>query len=187
MSKVVQIRYTFDMAKYDDIYDAVDDFGLITSAEAKDLGVSNAEMVQLARRGKLERVARGVYRMPVWPYQEATPYALAVKTVGADAYLYGESVAALLELIPTDPSHILVATPTRVRKAAIGNTRIVNRKPGDTVTSYEGVKSQFVGDALLCASKSIGAIRTKQAAGEALKLGYITNQEFSTITKELEL
>ena len=41
------------MSKTDYIYDAVDDFGLITSAEAKELGVSNAELVQQARRGKL--------------------------------------------------------------------------------------------------------------------------------------
>ena len=63
----------------DKIYEAVDDFGLITSAEAQEIGVSNAELVQQERRGKLVRVARGVYRMPVWPYQEAAPYAIAVK------------------------------------------------------------------------------------------------------------
>ena len=34
------------MAKIDLIYEAVDDFGLITSAEAADLGMSRAEMVQ---------------------------------------------------------------------------------------------------------------------------------------------
>ncbi len=186
MSKVVHIRYTFDVAKTDDIYEAVDDFGLITSAEAKALGVSNAELVQLARRGKLERVARGVYRMPVWPYQEAAPYALAVKTVGADAYLYGESVAALLNLIPTDPSRITVATPARVRKTLIGNIRIISRKSDDNVVRYEGVPSQFVGDALVSASKSIGSDRAMQAANGALNLGYITGQEFGVIEKELE-
>ncbi|MEG1841044.1 MAG: type IV toxin-antitoxin system AbiEi family antitoxin domain-containing protein, partial [Raoultibacter sp.] len=73
------------MAKIDDIYNAVDDFGLITSTEARDLGVSNAELVQQARRGKLNRVGRGVYRMPIWPYQEASSYAIAVKTVGPNA------------------------------------------------------------------------------------------------------
>lgn len=88
------------MTKIDDIYDAVDDFGLITSAEARELGVSNTELVQLARRGKLQRVARGIYRMPVWPYQEAAPFAIAVKSAGSGAYLYGESVVALLGLAP---------------------------------------------------------------------------------------
>lgn len=57
------------MAKIDDIYEAVDDFGLITSAEAAELGMSRAEMVQQEKLGKLVRVARGVYRMPIWPSQ----------------------------------------------------------------------------------------------------------------------
>ena len=76
------------MAKIDDIYGAADDYGLVTSAEARALGVSDAEVVQYAARGRLERVARGVYRVPVWPYQEEAPYALAVRAAGEGSYLY---------------------------------------------------------------------------------------------------
>ena len=82
----------------------MDDFGLITFAQARELEVSNTELVQQARRGKLVRVARGVYRMPIWPYQEAAPYAIAVKAAGERAHLYGESVIALLGLAPTGPT-----------------------------------------------------------------------------------
>lgn len=46
------------MAKIDDIYEGVDDFGLITSSEAAKLGMSNAELVQQAKAGKLVRVDR---------------------------------------------------------------------------------------------------------------------------------
>ena len=65
VSKIIQIRYTSAMAIIDDIYANVDDFGLVTSEEARWIGISNAEMVQQERRGKLVRVTRGVYRMPV--------------------------------------------------------------------------------------------------------------------------
>lgn len=61
------------MAKIDHIYEAVDDFGLITSAEAADLGMSRAEMVQQEKLGKLVRVARGVYRMPFGPPSRKLP------------------------------------------------------------------------------------------------------------------
>ena len=88
------------MAKIDDIYEAVDDFGLITSAEAAELGMSRAEMVQQEKLGKLVRVARGVYRMPIWPSQPQAPYAIAVKAAGEGAFLCGESVVALLGLAP---------------------------------------------------------------------------------------
>ena len=105
------------MAIIDEIYGAVDDHGLITSPGARGLGISDAELVQQARRGKLLRVGRGVYRVPAWPHQESAPYAEAVKRVGEGAYPYGESVVALLGLAPTDPSTIWVASPRRVRRS----------------------------------------------------------------------
>ena len=104
------------MAKIDDIYEAVDDFGLITSAEAAELGMSRAEMVQQEKLGKLVRVARGVYRMPIWPSQPLAPYAIAVKAAGEGAFLCGESVVALLGLAPTDPTKMRLATPRRCRR-----------------------------------------------------------------------
>ena len=65
MPILYHMRYTFGMTIIDDIYGDVDDFGLITSSEAKELGVPNTELVQQARRGKLVRVGRGVYRVAV--------------------------------------------------------------------------------------------------------------------------
>ena len=73
------------------MYETVDDLRLITSAEAAQLGMSNAELVQQARMGKLDRIARGVYRMPIRPFQEAMPYT-------------------------TDPTKIQATTPGKVRR-----------------------------------------------------------------------
>lgn len=173
------------MTKLDDIYDAVDDFGLITSAEAKDLGVSNAELVQLARRGGLVRVGRGVYRMPVWPYQESAPYAIAVKSVGRDAYLYGESVLALLGLAPTDPVHIWAASPSRVRKS-LGNIRVADRQPPGNLATYDGVVSQPVKDAIMAAAVTMGNLRASQAAREAERRGYISHDDAQQIERKLQ-
>lgn len=166
------------MTKIDDIYDAVDDFGLITSAEARELGVSNTELVQLARRGKLQRVARGIYRMPVWPYQEAAPFAIAVKSAGSGAYLYGESVVALLGLAPTDPGRMWVASPGRVRRRLGEGVRVVERQPPDArVERYEGVPAQHAADAIKESAGTMGRSRALQAAEEAVRLGYMTKRE----------
>ena len=173
------------MAKIDDIYAAVDDFGLITSAEAREIGVSNAELVQLARRGKLRRVARGVYRMPVWPYQEAAPYAIAVKSAGADAYLYGESVVALLGLAPIDPARMWIASPGRVRRRLGDGMLVLERQPKTQIAHYEGVPSQPVADAIRAAAETMGASRARQAAEEASRLGYLTPGERDELVEEL--
>jgi predicted transcriptional regulator of viral defense system len=174
------------MAKIDDIYDSADDFGLITSAEARKLGVSNAELVQQARRGKLQRVGRGVYRMPVWPYQEAAPYAIAVKSAGPNAYLYGESVVALLGLVPTDPAHTWIASPGRVRRRLGEGVHVVEHRPDAQTTHYEGVPSQLAIDAIRAAADTMGCARALQATEEAVRLGYISQSERKELAKELE-
>ncbi|NHM16575.1 hypothetical protein GMI69_07890 [Eggerthellaceae bacterium zg-887] len=173
------------MAKIDDIYRAVDDFGLVTSAEAAELGMSNAELVQQARMGKLDRVARGVYRMPVWPFQEAAPYAIAVKSAGEGAFLYGESVVALLGLAPTDPTKVWVATPGRTRRNLGEGVRIVSGK-GIEPTWAEGVAVQPVADAIVAAATTMGHKRARQAASEALRQGYISEDELARIEEELD-
>lgn len=178
--------YTFDMAKIDDIYDAVDDFGLITSAEAAEVGMSKAETVQQERLGKLVRVARGVYRVPVWPSQPQAPYAIAVKAAGKDAFLYGESVVALLGLAPTDPSKIWLASPKRCRRD-LGPGVVVKRVNGAVPVLLEGIACQPVSDAIVAAAQTMGAERAAGAARSALAQGFVTCVDADRIEKELAL
>lgn len=168
----------------DDIYNNVDDFGLITSAEAKKLGFGNKKLVQQAARGKLERVAQGVYRMPVWPYQQAAPYAIAVKAAGPQAYLCGESVVALLGLAPTNPGAMWVASPRRVRRNLGEGVHVLGRQPEAPITYYEGVACQPLPQAIRLAAKSIGPARAAQAAKEAAKQGYLSRNESERVIKE---
>lgn len=173
------------MAIIDDIYANVDDFGLITSAEAKRLGVSNAALVQHERRGKLIRVARGVYRMPVWPYQEAAPYAIAVKAAGEGARLWGESVIALLGLAPTDPTRIWVATPGRVRRNIGDGVTVMGMRGSGPTAFYEGVPCQRASEAIREAAHTLGSQRCFEAAVSALSEGYITKAELEELEGEL--
>ncbi len=172
------------MAKIDDIYNAVDDFGLITSAEAAELGMSRAEMVQQERAGKLARVARGVYRMPVWPSQPQAPYAIAVKAAGDGAFLCGESVVALLGLAPTDPTKMRLASPRRCRRD-LGAGVTVEKAAGVVPVYLEGIACQPLPDAIVAASKTMGVARALGAAGEALARGYITRDEEERIQREV--
>lgn len=172
------------MAKIDDIYNAVDDFGLITSAEAADLGMSRAEMVQQEKMGRLTRVARGVYRMPVWPVQPQAPYAIAVKAAGNGAFLCGESVVALLGLAPTDPTKIRLASPRRCRrKLGLGVT--VEKMKGVSPVYLEGIACQPLPDAIVYAARTMGAARVLEAAGEARLRGYITKEDAERIRERI--
>lgn len=173
------------MAIIDRIYENVDDFGLITPTEARALGLSGGELVQQARRGKLVRVGRGVYRMPIWPYQDAAPYAIAVKAAGEGAYLYGESVVALLGLAPTDPRRIWVASPNRIRRSLGEGVMIVWRRQPEPTTRYEGIPCQRAANAITSALPAIGMQRALQAAEAAHAGGYVSAVELESIEKEL--
>jgi predicted transcriptional regulator of viral defense system len=41
--------------------------GLVTASQARAIGIVGSVLARLAQRGKLERVARGVYRIPHYP------------------------------------------------------------------------------------------------------------------------
>lgn len=178
------MNYNNDMAKIDDIYTAVDDYGLITSVEAAELGMSRAEIVQQAARGKLARVARGVYRMPVWPDQREAPYAIAVKAAGCDAFLYGETVVALLNLAPVDPKTIWLASPKRCRRD-LGPGVKVRRLTGVTPVHLKGIACQPLPDAIAAAAVTLGKQRALHAARVALKQGLIIRDDLRRLADEL--
>lgn len=172
------------MAKIDDIYDAVDDFGLITSAEAAGLGMSRAEVVQQASKGKLVRVARGVYRVPVWPSQPEAPYAIAVKAAGNGAFLYGESVVALLGLAVTNPSKIWVASPKRCRRD-LGVGVIVKQVAGVKPVYVNGIACQPLPGAILASALTMGRQRALGVACRSFQQGRISWPELERIASEL--
>lgn len=172
------------MSKIQDIYDAVDDFGLITSREAHEIGVSSAELVQYANRGRLERVARGVYQMPVWPYQEEQFYAIAIKAAGEGSYLLGETVVQLLDLAPTDPRRLWVGTTKRVRRNVGVGIKLVWRRSADRVSAYKGVPCQLLVDAIVFGGKmTMGPDRACVAASRGRAEGYLTQDEFELISE----
>lgn len=174
------------MTKFDDIYDtAIENLGLITSVQARRIGVSNNELVQYARRGKLERVGQGVYRLVRREPTPYDPYAEAVAMVGDGAYLCGESVLAMLELAPTNPSVVHVATPKRVRRTLPSwlTAERIPESPGHTV--IEGVPCQTVADAIRHSKGKLMSERIADALDKALKQGWLTERQANELKEEL--
>lgn len=101
------------MAKFNDIIFEIvsDNFGLITSAEAREIGVSNMELVQYTKRGRLERIGQGPYRLVQRIPETNDAYAVAVALVNSEAYLFGEGVLGMLKLRPVNPASTPAATP----------------------------------------------------------------------------
>lgn len=175
------------MKHFDEFYNLAEgNFGLVTYAQAKSAGIVMPELNRWLAKGWLERPARGVYRVSRFPSSECDPYAIATESVGRDAYLYGESVLALLHLVPTNPTWIYVATPRRVRRKVGEGIVVVRGGGGEKTTNYLGVRSQFLAAALLACGTTVRGDRRIRAAEEGLRQGYLGKEDVARIAKEVE-
>ena len=175
------------MSYYDDIYEyAADNYGLITSAIANELGIPRLELVKLERRGRLQRIGQGVYRVKHYIPTGLDKYAEAVAIVGKGAYIYGESVLAMCGLALVNPAIITVATTARVRKKLATGIKIVARKDGDQIKHFEGIPAQSMFEAVLACKGIVMSERLEEAVNEAYRLGYIDKEEAIFARKELK-
>lgn len=175
------------MTYYDDIYEiAADNYGIVTTSQANAIGATNKDLLRYVNDGRLTRLGRGVYRVKYWVPTEYDPYAVAVALVGKGAYLYGESVLAMHELAPTNPSRIDVAMTRRVRKRMPGTIRLRRERDNDEVVEYEGIPSQSVLGAIRSCKGAIMSERLADAARSARRKGLICEVEEREILEELE-
>ena len=77
---------------------ALDQYGYVTASQALDAGVGRAALSMLKKRGRVELVAHGVYRVPQVPPTELDRFMLAVLWTGAEeAALAASEVSAAEE------------------------------------------------------------------------------------------
>ena len=153
------------MTHYESIYEAAaDNYGLITSMEAREMGISYKEMSALASRGLIERRGHGVYRLTRW-----------VPT----------AVLAMHGLALVNPRTLTVANPRRVRRKLPIWVKAVSGVEGAAM-SYEGVPSQSIPDAIRTCKGKVMPERLSEAARDARREGLITQEEIDDLLKEIE-
>jgi predicted transcriptional regulator of viral defense system len=94
--------------------------GLFMVQEAVAAGIRRALIVQLADRGRLERVGQGLYRFPSWPSSELQQYHEALlwpqtRHDLAYALVSHDSALELYNLTQLNPGVIHVTIPLRTR------------------------------------------------------------------------
>lgn len=175
------------MTYFDDIYEtAADNYGLVTTAQANEIGASNKDLTRYVGSGRLQRLGRGVYRVRYWVPTENDPYAVAVALVGEGAYLHGESVIAMHGLAPTNPARIEVATARRVRRKLPSTIRLVRGSVEDETTEYDGIPSQSIPSAIRSCRNKMMPKRLADAARRARALGLINTREEDSLLNEVE-
>ena len=176
------------MTAYDTIFDeAIGYYGLFRTSQAKGLGVSGSAVLSLAKRGKLQRIAHGLYRIDKYVPQPDgfDAYAIAVARVGEEAYLWGPSVLQAHHLCPTDPAKIYVATPLRFRGRLPDGIILKSCAKSRDIDFVGGIRAQTAGQAILSSQHIIMFDRLLEAVENAKSKGLLNEAEAHNTLKGL--
>jgi len=164
--------------------------GLFTSRQAREMGIKDSVLVRLAQRGRLERTARGVYRVAHYPadrfaqYREAVLWAQASQ--GPERIALSHETALLLyEISDANPAgvHLTVPKAARLRRETPG--WIVIHKDDlapQELAEYEGMPITSVERTLLdilTTSHRIDFVR--RAITEARREGFLNTEQVSRL------
>jgi len=172
---------------------AFEQYGYITQADAKKLGLAPETLKKMAKRGTLERCDTGLYRIPSLngtmfdAYMKATLWPIGVRGI-----ISHETALMLYNLSDINPRkvHITVPKHYRIRRKipevySIHNTDLAAEK----ITKFEGIPITTAEQAIRdCYKAHASPVLMKQAINDAFRTGYITrkikddlHQEFNTV------
>ena len=170
---------------------ALDQHGLVTSRQAETAGINPVELVKLTARDRLERAARGVYRVPQVPGSRWDNWALAVLWTGVpEACLSHETALAAWDISDINPSRIHLAVPkaTRLRRAG-GEHYVIHRAdlaPRQR-TWFEQIPITDVPTTIAdCIAWGVPTYLIRQALEQAQGTSMLLPSEQANLTKQLE-
>ncbi|WP_321474040.1 type IV toxin-antitoxin system AbiEi family antitoxin domain-containing protein [uncultured Paludibaculum sp.] len=169
--------------------------GLLTSKEARDAGITDSVLARLTQRGRLERVARGVYRLPYFSpdrlsqYREVILWAKANRGPEAAA-LSHLTALALYGISDANPDSIHLTVPKQARlRRQIPRGVVIHRQdlaPGD-IAMEEDLPVTTVGRTVADLLQSGGRINLiQQAVRDARRGGLITDAESRRLLRQAE-
>jgi predicted transcriptional regulator of viral defense system len=171
---------------------AADQYGLFTLADARGVGYADNSVAQMARRGRIERVSQGVYRIAFLPagalgsYMQAALWPVSVKGV-----LSHETALDLWDVSDVNPSKVHITVPRAHRtQRRIPGSYAIHREdlnPAD-LTTIEGIPVTTLALALRqCAKDHLGRDLLEQAARHGRARGLLSADQHRALVRELGL
>jgi predicted transcriptional regulator of viral defense system len=169
---------------------AVEQHGCFTTAQARTAGVRPSAIVMMERRGRIQRLSRGVYRLLQFPFSPFAQYAEAMLwPSGMIGTISHESALALYEVSDVSPARVHITLPVsfRVRRQIPPHLVIHHADLGeDDVQEHEGIRVTTPRRTLLdCAKAHLGNELLGQAIDGFLKQGFITARDAVSSRAEL--
>jgi hypothetical protein len=157
---------------------ALDQHGLITTADARELGIPAIELRKLAHRGKLRHISRGVYKFSNLVGLPDENYFRALLEVGPDAFLIQDSVLSFHGLASVNPRKIKKGTFNRVRRKIEPTIQVIHLPHSNLkIENRNGVRLTRVAQAILDSQNIVMRERLHDAVVEGIAMGLITKDE----------
>lgn len=168
---------------------AADQFGLVTTAQAKAAGVSPQTLLMMSRRGTAQRVSRSVYRLTQFPASELDVLMESVLWPGdPGAVLSHESALRIYELGTSSPTQIHVTVPARFRtRRAVPKQLVLHPRslPTSDVLTYRGLPVTTPLRTIIdCRAAKLGEELIQEAIIEAEARGLISVDEVASLGEE---
>lgn len=171
---------------------AADQHGLFTLQDARGVGYSENTIAQMARRGRLERVSQGAYRIPfllagrLGAYMEA-----ALWPVGVTGVLSRVTALDLWEVSDVNPTKIHITVPRAHRpQRAVPNVYVIHREDltPDEIDAIEGVPVVTLERAIReCADDGVALDLLEQAVRAGAARGLLDRRQTQDLRRELGL
>ena len=170
---------------------AADQHGYFTVAQAREWGITRMALVMMARRGTVERVSHGVYRLvqfplsPLGQYMEATLWPGG----GVQGVISHESALSMYDVSDVSPAKIHVTVPRSFRTHRVVPANLVlHRAELDDLDTdlLEGIPVTTLERAVRdCASAHLGAGLLREAIADGRRLGLLTRAAAQRLTSQL--
>ena len=174
---------------------AEDNDGLVTAEQAREQGFTDSVLARLAHRKRIERIARGVYRIPYFlpgrfsQYREAVLWAKANR--GPEAVAISHATAlTVYGISDANPASIHLTVPAAVRlRRKIPKGVVVHHGDlsTDDITIQEGLPLTTISRTIEDLLQSGGRTDLlKQAVSDARREGYISAADAARLQRRIE-
>ena len=171
---------------------AADQYGYVSTDDARELGVSPRRLKLLAERGSLARVARGLYRFPpgVVPISALDQYMEATLLPGGRGVISHETALAVYELSDVNPSKVHVTVPReyRIRRKQVPDVFVFHRADltEAEMTRHEGIPIVTPERAIRDAHAGhVGEALVVQAIDDGERQGLLTGVQADALRQEI--
>jgi len=168
---------------------AAENYGYLTGQDARELGVPMGTLNALARRGQLDRIDHGIYRVPLVPASRLDQYKLATLWPGERGLVSHESALDLYGVSDVNPAKLHVTVPGAYRtRRKIPALYVLHREEVADVDhgSLEGIAVVSVAKAIRQVHEQhLRRSLVKQAIEDAEREGWLGRRQADQLRREL--